>query len=119
MEEMLQEGTLEEVEEGFEEAISFVPNVEKKPLPSYDKMRAFQEECNVHIAKLKQYCHMNDIPFYMTFACKETGKDTTYYTSKLFPPECGVALSKDRFRNLILAEQGFELAMDHLDSFDF
>lgn len=84
----------------------------------YDDTKEFKNECFPHIVKIKQFCMDRGIPFYMTFATAETGKHTEYITAKQFPPECNVVLNDDIFRKIMLASHGFDLAMNHVDSFD-
>lgn len=84
----------------------------------YNKSKEFKETCLAAIIQIKQFCTNNDIPFYMTFATGSSGKETEYVTSKNLPPECGITLRDDKFRKIILAEHGFDLVINHVDSFD-
>lgn len=84
----------------------------------YDYKKEFKTECLPHIIKLKQFCLAHGIPFYMTFAVKNTKSETEYMTSKQIPPESGLDLHDDMIRKIILAERGFDLAMNHVDEFD-
>ena len=58
------------------------------------------------------------IPFYMTFATANNEKTTEYITSKQLPPECDTTIADDKFRKIVLAEHGFDLLINHVDSFD-
>lgn len=84
----------------------------------YDHTKDFKTECLMPIVKIKQFCISHGIPFYMTFATANNSKDTEYLTSKQLPPECDMELTDDRFRKIILAEHGFDLLINHVDSFD-
>ena len=70
------------------------------------------------IVKIKQFCMARGIPFYMTFATANDDTETEYLTSKQLPPECDVELFDDKFRKIVLAEHGFDLLINHVDSFD-
>ena len=85
---------------------------------NYDHSKDFKNECLQSIIKIKQFCMMRGIPFYMTFATANNGKETEYITSKQMPPECDTQLADDKFRRIILAEHGFDLVLNHIDSFD-
>lgn len=84
----------------------------------YDYTREFKEECLKPIVKIKQFCLDRGIPFYMTFATSNDKGKTEYITSKQMPPECSTDLADDKFRRIVLAEHGFDLVTNHLDSFD-
>ena len=85
----------------------------------YDHTKDFKAECLTAIVKIKQFCLARGIPFYMTFATANTEKNgTEYITSKQLPPECGTEIADDKFRKIILAEHGFDLLINHVDSFD-
>lgn len=84
----------------------------------YDFTKDFKTECLPEIIKLKQFCVSRGIPFYMTFATKNSKSGTDYMTIKQIPPEVDVKLADDMIRKIILAERGFDLAMNHVDTFD-
>jgi hypothetical protein len=92
--------------------------VDKKHLSIYDHTNDFKTECLQPIVKIKQFCVSRGIPFYMTFATGNSEKETEYITSKQLPPECATDLADDKFRKIILAEHGFDLVLNHVDSFD-
>ena len=85
---------------------------------NYDFTKEFKTECLQPIVKIKQFCMTHGIPFYMTFATANNAKSTEYITSKQLPPECGEAITDDKFRKIILAEHGFDLVLNHVDSFE-
>ena len=91
---------------------------DKKHLSIYDHTKDFKTECLQPIVKIKQFCVSRGIPFYMTFATGNSEKETEYITSKQLPPECATELADDKFRKIILAEHGFDLVLNHVDSFD-
>ena len=84
----------------------------------YDYSKDFKAECLNAIIQIKKFCMIRNIPFYMTFATKDNGKETEYITSKQFPTECDRPLADDKFRKIVLAEHGFDLLINHVDSFD-
>jgi hypothetical protein len=85
----------------------------------YDFTKDFKTECLQSIVSIKQFCMSRGIPFYMTFATSNTEKGgTEYITSKQLPPECDTVLKNDKFRKIILAEHGFDLLVNHVDTFD-
>lgn len=84
----------------------------------YNFSKDFKTECLQSIINIKQFCLSRGIPFYMTFATANTGKATEYITSKQLPPECDTVLVDDKFRKIVLAEHGFDLLVNHVDSFD-
>ena len=84
----------------------------------YDQTKDFKNECLQPIVKIKQFCMARGIPFYMTFATANDENGTEYITSKQLPPECGTEIKDDKFRKIILAEHGFDLLINHVDSFD-
>ena len=84
----------------------------------YDYSKDFKTECLPHIVKIKQFCITRGIPFYMTFATANDEKNTEYITSKQLPPECETKIADDKFRKIVLAEHGFDLLINHVDSFD-
>jgi hypothetical protein len=84
----------------------------------YNHTKDFKEECLQPIVQIKQFCLARGIPFYITFATANDEKGTEYITSKQLPPECGTELSDDKFRKIVLAEHGFDLLINHVDSFD-
>lgn len=84
----------------------------------YNLTKEFKEECFQEIVKIKQFCIANEIPFYMTFATSNQENGTDYITAKQLPPECDTTLSDDKLRRLILAERGFDIAMNNLDTMD-
>lgn len=84
----------------------------------YDYKKEFKAECLPHIIKLKQFAMSHGIPFYMTFAVKNSKTETEYMTSKQIPPENGLELTDDMIRKIILAERGFDLMVNNVDSFD-
>jgi hypothetical protein len=84
----------------------------------YNYTKDFKAECLRPIVEIKQFCMARGIPFYMTFATANDAKDTEYITSKQLPPECGTELHDDKFRKIVLAEHGFDLLINHVDSFD-
>lgn len=90
----------------------------KNDINIYDHTKDFKTECLQPIVKIKQFCLARGIPFYMTFATANNGKATEYITSKQLPPECGTEIADDKFRKIILAEHGFDLLINHVDSFD-
>lgn len=83
----------------------------------YDNTKDFKTECLPAIVQLKQFCLKRGIPFYMTFATGNSDKGTEYITSKQLPPEVGTTLKEDKFRKIVLAEHGFDLVLNHIDSF--
>ena len=83
----------------------------------YDNTKDFKAECLPAIVQIKQFCMKRGIPFYMTFATANTAKDTEYITSKQLPPEVDTVLTEDKFRKIVLAEHGFDLVLNHIDSF--
>lgn len=85
---------------------------------TYNHTKDFKECCLQAIITIKQFCMSRGIPFYMTFATANNEKDTEYITSKQLPPECDTELKDDKFRKIILAEHGFDLMINHVDSFD-
>lgn len=85
---------------------------------NYDNTKDFKDECLPLIVKIKQFCLSRGIPFYMTFATANDDKATEYITSKQLPPECKTELADDKFRKIVLAEHGFDLVVNHIDSFD-
>lgn len=85
---------------------------------TYNYTSDFKDECLLSIVKIKQFCITRGIPFYMTFATANSEGDTEYITSKQLPPECSTELADDKFRKIILAEHGFDLLINHVDSFD-
>lgn len=85
---------------------------------AYNHTKDFKAECLQPIVKIKQFCVSRGIPFYMTFATANEDKSTEYITSKQLPPECGTELQDDKFRKIVLAEHGFDLLLNHVDSFD-
>lgn len=84
----------------------------------YDHTKDFKMECLQSIVKIKQFCMARGIPFYMTFATANNEKVTEYITSKQMPPECDAVIADDKFRKIVLAEHGFDLVINHVDSFD-
>ena len=84
----------------------------------YNHTKDFKDECLQPIVKIKQFCMSRGIPFYLTFATANDEKGTEYITSKQLPPECDTILNDDKFRKIILAEHGFDLLVNHVDSFD-
>jgi hypothetical protein len=84
----------------------------------YNHSKDFKEECLQPIVKIKQFCLARGIPFYMTFAVANDEKGTEYITSKQMPPECDTEITDDKFRKIVLAEHGFDLLINHVDSFD-
>ena len=84
----------------------------------YDHTRDFKEVCLKPIVEIKQFCMSRGIPFYMTFATANNEKTTEYITSKQLPPECDTTIADDKFRKIVLAEHGFDLLINHVDSFD-
>jgi hypothetical protein len=84
----------------------------------YNQTKEFKAECLQPIVKIKQFCMSRGIPFYMTFATANESGETEYLTSKQLPPECDIELHDDKFRKIILAEHGFDLLINHVDSFD-
>lgn len=84
----------------------------------FDDSKDFKSECLPYIVKIKQFCMSRGIPFYMTFATSNNEESTEYITSKQFPPECDLTLKDDKFRKIVLAEHGFDLVLNHVDSFD-
>jgi hypothetical protein len=90
----------------------------KENISHYDHTKDFKTECLQPIVKIKQFCISHGIPFYMSFATANNDKETEYITSKQLPPECDMELTDDRFRKIILAEHGFDLLINHVDSFD-
>lgn len=84
----------------------------------YNHTKDFKTECLSAIVTLKQFCITRGIPFYMTFATANNEKETEYITSKQLPPECETEIVDDKFRKIILAEHGFDLVLNHVDSFD-
>ena len=84
----------------------------------FDHTKDFKTECLQPIVKIKQFCLMRGIPFYMTFATANSKSETEYISSKQLPPECELTLADDKFRKIILAEHGFDLLLNHVDSFD-
>ena len=84
----------------------------------YDNTKDFKAECLPSIVRIKQFCMSRGIPFYMTFATASNDKTTEYITSKQLPPECETIIADDKFRKIILAEHGFDLVINHVDSFD-
>ncbi|MBQ8625430.1 MAG: hypothetical protein IJ419_04615 [Agathobacter sp.] len=85
---------------------------------NYNHSKDFKNECLQSIIKIKQFCMMRGIPFYMTFATANNDKETEYITSKQMPPECDTKLADDKFRRIVLAEHGFDLVINHIDAFD-
>jgi hypothetical protein len=83
----------------------------------YNYTKEFKTECLQPIVKIKQFCLSHGIPFYMTFATANDDQDTEYITSKQLPPECSTELHDDKFRKIILAEHGFDLLINHVDTF--
>jgi len=92
--------------------------MKEENLNIYDFTKEFKTECLASIVKIKQFCVTHGIPFYMTFATANNAKSTEYITSKQLPPECNTEIVDDKFRRILLAEHGFELMMNHTDSFD-
>lgn len=84
----------------------------------YDYKKEFKAQCLPHIIKLKQWATSYGVPFYMTFAVKNSKTETEYMTSKQIPPETGLELADDMIRKIILAERGFDLMVNNLDTFD-
>ena len=84
----------------------------------YNFSKDFKTECLQSIIQIKQFCMSRGIPFYMTFATANSEKGTEYITSKQLPPECDTEIKDDKFRKIILAEHGFDLLVNHTDSFD-
>lgn len=84
----------------------------------YNHTKDFKAECLQPIVKIKQFCLSRGIPFYMTFATSNSTKETEFITSKQLPPECGTELKDDKFRKIVLAERGFDLMVNHIDTFD-
>lgn len=84
----------------------------------YNHTKDFKAECLQPIVKIKQFCMSRGIPFYMTFATANGEDETEYLTSKQLPPECDIELFDDKFRKIVLAEHGFDLLINHVDSFD-
>ena len=84
----------------------------------YNQTKEFKAECLPSIVKIKQFCMSRGIPFYMTFATANSLSETEYITSKQLPPECGTEITDDKFRKIVLAEHGFDLLLNHVDSFD-
>lgn len=84
----------------------------------YDFSKDFKTECLQSIIQIKQFCMSRGIPFYMTFATANSDKGTEYITSKQLPPECDTEIKDDKFRKIILAEHGFDLLVNHTDTFD-
>ena len=84
----------------------------------YDFSKDFKADCLQHIIQLKAFCVARGIPFYMTFAIKNTKSATDYMTIKQIPPEVDMELADDMIRKIILAERGFDLALNHVDVFD-
>ena len=52
---------------------------------TYDYSKDFKAECLQHIVKIKQFCMSRGIPFYMTFATADNGRETEYLSSKQLP----------------------------------
>lgn len=90
----------------------------KENIDIYDHTKDFKAECLAPIVKIKQFCMSRGIPFYMTFATANSEKETEYITSKQMPPECETNLSEDKLRKIVLAERGFDLVINHVDTFD-
>lgn len=84
----------------------------------YNHTKEFKDECLQAIVQIKQFCVARGIPFYMTFATANDDKKTEYITSKQLPPECGTELQDDKLRKIVLAEHGFDLLINHVDTFD-
>ena len=84
----------------------------------YNFNKDFKENCLQSIINIKQFCVSRGIPFYMTFATANSDKATEYITSKQLPPECETELKDDKFRKIVLAEHGFDLVVNHIDTFD-
>lgn len=84
----------------------------------YDFSKDFKTECLQSIIQLKAFCVSRGIPFYMTFAIKNDKTETEYMTIKQIPPEVDMELADDMIRKIILAERGFDLAINHVDNFD-
>ena len=93
-----------------------VPDIVEKDIYNYSK--DFKNDCLQAIVTIKQFCIARGIPFYMTFATANNEKSTEYITSKQMPPECDITLEDDKFRKIVLAEHGFDLLINHVDSFD-
>lgn len=91
---------------------------EQVNISQYNHTQDFKDQCLPAIVVIKQFCLARGIPFYMTFATSNDEKDTEYLTSKQLPPECGTVLSDDKFRKIVLAEHGFDLMLNHVDTFD-
>lgn len=84
----------------------------------FDHTADFKEQCLAAIVVIKQFCMVRGIPFYMTFATSNNETGTEYITSKQLPPECNSELYDDKFRKIVLAEHGFDLMINHVDSFE-
>ena len=93
-------------------------NEKKANISHYNHTQDFKEQCLPAIVVIKQFCLARGIPFYMTFATSNDDKGTEYLTSKQFPPECGTELMDDKFRKIVLAEHGFDLMLNHVDTFE-
>ena len=93
-------------------------NEPKANISHYNHTPDFKEQCLPAIVVIKQFCLARGVPFYMTFATSNDEKGTEYLTSKQFPPECGTELADDKFRKIVLAEHGFDLMLNHVDTFE-
>ena len=92
--------------------------MEKNEPTIYNYTKEFKNDCLQAIITLKQFCITKGIPFYMTFATANNEKETEYITSKQLPPECETTIVDDKFRRIVLAEHGFDLVLNNIDSFD-
>ncbi len=74
----------------------------------YDKSKEIKECLIPKLKELENICVSFEIPYFVSFAVKDTDTSTQYLTKSLTPASKNVILNNDIFPRLINVTNGFE-----------
>ncbi len=83
--------------------------MDNKELTIYDKTQLYEETILPLIKEIKKVCKLNNVPFFITTAVKNTHEKTFYENDGNLTGSNSINLKKDNFKNIIKVIHGVEL----------
>lgn len=82
----------------------------------YDKTAEYNSEISEKVKELQKLCTMYAIPYFMSFAVKNSEDKTEYVNEMLSPAAQGIVLHKNNFPNFVNVTNGFSTYLKQDDS---
>lgn len=74
----------------------------------FDKRRVYKEQIEAKVIELKQLCHMQKIPMFITLCLGDDGKETFYEKEMVSPMTCNYKITDDQIAKHVNVTLGFD-----------